>query len=106
MNQPQRALQAFAAAVAAEPSSPTHLFNQANALSAAGKLGEAEDAFRRCLQLAPSLAGAHTGLGIVLAETGRLSDAVAQFRAALALRPDDPAALDDLKRAEGMLRGR
>jgi tetratricopeptide (TPR) repeat protein len=103
MNEPARALQALAAAVAADPGSPTYLFNQANALSAAGELGQAEAAFRRCIQLAPSLAGAHTGLGIVLAETGRLPEAAAEFRAALALRPDDAAALDDLKRAEGML---
>jgi len=103
MNEPERGLQALGAAVAADPASPTYLFNQANALSAAGKLAEAEVAFRRCIQLAPSLVGAHTGLGIVLAETGRLPDAAAEFRAALALRPDDAAALDDLRRAERML---
>jgi len=90
-------------AVAADPDSPTYLFNQASALSAAGELAQAEAAFRRCIQVAPSLVGAHTGLGIVLAETGRLPEAAVEFRAALALHPDDPAALDDLKRAEGML---
>lgn len=103
MNEPARALQALAEAVAADPDSPTYLFNQASALSAAGELAQAEAAFRRCIQVAPSLVGAHTGLGIVLAETGRLPEAAVEFRAALALHPDDPAALDDLKRAEGML---
>jgi protein O-mannosyl-transferase len=105
MSQPARALQALAAAVAMDPSAPDHLFNQANALAAAGQLAAAEAAFRRCIMLAPTLAGAHTGLGIVLAETGRLGDAATEFRAALHLQPDDPAALDDLRKAEQLLRG-
>jgi len=102
MNQPGRALQALATAVSLDPSSPTYLFNQANALSAARQFDQAEAAFRRCIALAPTLAGAHTGLGIVLAETGRLGDAVTEFRAAVRLQPNDPAALDDLKRAEDL----
>jgi tetratricopeptide (TPR) repeat protein len=100
MNQPARALPALATAVAMDPGAPRHLFNQANALAAAGQLDQAEAAFRRCIALAPTLAGAHTGLGIVLAETGRLPDAIAEFRQAVHLQPDDPAALDDLKKAE------
>jgi tetratricopeptide (TPR) repeat protein len=100
MNQPDRALQALAAAVAADPDSPSYLFNQANALAAVGQFEQAEAAFRRSIALAPTLAGAHTGLGIVLAETGRLPDAIAEFRQAVHLQPDDPAALDDLKKAE------
>jgi tetratricopeptide (TPR) repeat protein len=103
MNQPARALDALAAAVKADPSSPTYLFNQANALSAAGRFQEAESAFRRCLDVAPTLVGAHTGLGIVLAETGRLPDALAEFRTAVRLQPDDPGARDNLKRAEQMM---
>jgi Flp pilus assembly protein TadD len=93
-------LQALAAAVAADPDSPSYLFNQANALAAVGQFEQAEAAFRRSIALAPTLAGAHTGLGIVLAETGRLPDAIAEFRQAVHLQPDDPAALDDLKKAE------
>jgi tetratricopeptide (TPR) repeat protein len=103
MNQPARALQALASAVAIEPSSPTYVFNQANALSAVGHFEQAEAAFRRCIALAPTLAGAHTGLGIVLAETGRLPDAIAEFRAALRFQPNDPAALDDLRKAEELM---
>jgi Flp pilus assembly protein TadD len=101
-----RALGALAIAVAMDPSSPVHLFNQANALSALGQLDQAEVAFRRCMALAPTLAGAHTGLGIVLAETNRLAAAVDEFRTAVRLQPGDPAALDNLKRAESMLEGR
>ena len=82
MNQPARALQALATAVAMDPGSPSYLFNQANALAAVGQFDQAEAAFRRCIALAPTLAGAHTGLGIVLAQTGRLADALTEFRAA------------------------
>jgi tetratricopeptide (TPR) repeat protein len=103
MNQPVRALRALATAVAMDPGSVTYLFNQANALSAAGQFDQAEAAFRRCIGLAPTLAGARTGLGIVLAETGRLADAINEFRTAVRLQPNDPAALDDLRKAEDLL---
>jgi tetratricopeptide (TPR) repeat protein len=104
MNQSARALPALAAAVALDPSAPSHLFNQANALASAGQFEQAETVFRRCIALAPTLAGAHTGLGIVLAETGRLADALDEFRQAVRLQPGDPAALDDLQKAEQLMR--
>jgi protein O-mannosyl-transferase len=104
MNQPDRALQMLTQAVALDPTSPTYLFNQANALAAVAQFDQAEASFRRCVALAPTLAGAHTGLGIVLAQTGRLPEAIAEFRTALQLQPDDPAARDNLQRAELMQR--
>ena len=103
MNQPERALQALSTAATMDPSSPTYLFNEANALSAVRQFDQAEATFRRCISLAPSLAGAHTGLGIVLAETHRLADAIDEFRTAVRLQPHDPAALDDLKKAEDLV---
>jgi tetratricopeptide (TPR) repeat protein len=103
MGQPARALDSLATAVAMDPDSPTYLFNQANALAVVGQLEQAEAVFRRCLAVAPTRAGAHTGLGIVLAQTNRLGDAITEFRAALRLQPGDPAATDDLKRAELMI---
>ena len=106
MNRPDRALEALSKAVQIDPRSPTYLFNQANALAAVGQFEQAEAAFRRCIEVAPALAGAHTGLGIVLAETQRLSDAVTEFRTAVSLQPNDPAARDNLKRAEDMLQQR
>ncbi len=102
MGQPARALESLATAVSMDPDSPTYLFNQANALAVLGQLPQAEAVFRRCLAVAPALAGAHTGLGIVLAQTNRLAEAITEFRAALRLQPGDPAATDDLKRAELM----
>jgi tetratricopeptide (TPR) repeat protein len=104
MNQPERALQALATATTMDPSSPTCLFNQANAQAALGQLDQAEATFRRCIALTPTLAGAHTGLGIVLAETHRLAEALDEFRVAVRLQPNDAAALDDLKKAEDLSR--
>jgi tetratricopeptide (TPR) repeat protein len=103
MKEPERALQALSTATKLEPRSPTYLYNEANGLSAVGQFAEAEALFRRCLALAPTLAGAHTGLGIVLAETQRLPAALEEFRTAVRLQPGDPAALDDLNKAESML---
>jgi len=103
LHEPFRAAQAFSAAAVLEPTSVEYLYNEANALSMVGQFDRAEAAFRRCIVLAPNLVGAHTGLGIVLAEKGRLADALDEFRTARRLDPSDPAALDNLRRAEGML---
>jgi tetratricopeptide (TPR) repeat protein len=103
MGEHRQAVEAFSAAAVMEPDSPVHLFNQANALSAIGQFDKAEALFRRCIALAPSVAGAHIGLGIVLAESHRLAAAADEFRFALRLQPDDPAALENLKRAESMM---
>jgi Flp pilus assembly protein TadD len=54
MRRPERALQVLAAATTMEPTSPTHLYNLANALAAVGRFDEAEAAFRRCISLAPA----------------------------------------------------
>jgi tetratricopeptide (TPR) repeat protein len=101
-----RAAQAFSAAASLEPTSSEYHYNEANALSMLGQFEQAESAFRRCIRLAPTLVGAHTGLGIVLAEKNRMAEAAEEFRAALRLDPKDPAAQNNLRRAESMLEGR
>jgi tetratricopeptide (TPR) repeat protein len=103
MGEHRQAVEALSAAAMMEPDSPVHLFDQANALSATGQFDKAEAVFRRCIALAPDVASAHTGLGIVLAETRRLAAAAEEFRSALRLQPDDPAALENLRRAESMM---
>jgi type IV pilus biogenesis/stability protein PilW len=48
------------------------------------KAAEAEKEYRRAIELRPTFAEAHNNLGQLLAKTGRLQEAVAEFDAALA----------------------
>ena len=58
---------------------------------------QAEHAYRKLLEVAPSDDSALNDLGYLLAEQGReLEEAVSLCRRALALRPDEPAYLDSL----------
>jgi Flp pilus assembly protein TadD len=42
------------------------------------------------LSLNPDYAGAHCNLGVALAQTGRIPDALRHFEAALRIDPEDP----------------
>jgi len=55
-------------------------------------LEEAMAAYRRALDLDPSLAAAHTNLGIACFDKGQLGQARVHFERALALDPDQPEA--------------
>ncbi len=55
-------------------------------------LEQAADAYRRALDLDPSLAAAHTNLGNIYYRMGRTADARAHYERALALDPDQPEA--------------
>lgn len=57
-----------------------------------GGLEEAMDAYRRALELDPSLAAAHTNLGRACYQRGRLDEARHHFERALALDPEQPEA--------------
>ena len=62
--------------------------NLANALrNDLGELGRAEQHYRLALRLQPGNALAHTNLGSVLAITGRLDEAVGEFKRALDIDP-------------------
>jgi tetratricopeptide (TPR) repeat protein len=53
---------------------------------------EAEQAFRRALEINPNYAEAHNNLGAICEQQGRLDDAANEFRQAIANRPDYPLA--------------
>ncbi len=55
-----------------------------------GDIALAEKALRRAIEIAPDFAPAHTNLGNVLREQGRLDEAVAATEAASELAPADP----------------
>ncbi len=75
-------------AVANEPASYRAHFNLGDALEKAGKLGEAEAAYRRALTLKPVFSYGHYNLGRLLYKTGRKTEAAEQFTSALADRAD------------------
>jgi superkiller protein 3 len=58
----------------------------------------AEASLRRAIQLDGSLGGAYTALGVVLANTGRVSEAVDAWKKALTIDPADQNATDNLRR--------
>ena len=57
-------------------------------LALAGHARQAEEAARRAIAAAPTNADAHNNLGLALMRQGRLAEAEAALRHALALRPD------------------
>jgi tetratricopeptide (TPR) repeat protein len=69
------------------------------ALQAAGRRGEAQQEFRRALQLSPKMVEARSNLGYSFWLDGETNQAVEQFDLALKLRPQDR----DLHLARGLL---
>ncbi|MGE5659514.1 MAG: tetratricopeptide repeat protein [Actinomycetota bacterium] len=64
------------------------LFQQGNAAQSTGNYSQAESIWRRVIQLDPKSANAYNNLGIALKDQGKLEEAIASYRQALAL-PDD-----------------
>ena len=88
-------------AVELEPRNPGFWYNLGTAL-AEDHADEAVRAFSEAVRLEPTHAKAHNNLGILLASSGRLTEAVEHFQTALTLRPDLREAADNLARARAM----
>src|SRR6185436_844885 len=72
-----------------------------------GRLDEAIDLFKRAREANPDIARdglVLSRLGVALASTGRVAEAIAAFEGAVALRPGDPALHKLLGRALAMSR--
>ena len=82
----------FAVAVAAEPLNTVYLSNHGNALRAIRRVAEAEQAYRRALQVDPTHIDAANGLGALLVETDRAAEGLPLFDAVLRERPGSPEA--------------
>jgi Flp pilus assembly protein TadD len=52
--------------------------------------------YRKALELMPQNADAHVNLGSALLQKGRIADAIAEYRNALAIAPNNPAAQTNL----------
>jgi serine/threonine-protein kinase len=93
---PTDALPYFTAALALSGGNPGVQVYLGNALVRAGKLAEAEAAFREALRLKPDLVVAHINLGYVLNELKRPAEAEASFRRALEYDPRNALAYYNL----------
>jgi Flp pilus assembly protein TadD len=95
------AIAAYAAAVALAPDHAAEWLAEANfglarALRERGDDAAAAAALEQAIALAPDWANAHSSLGMVLKDLGRLDDALRCHRRALVLDPRNPAALTNL----------
>ena len=101
------ALAWFTEAVRLKPDHADAHFSRASMLAALGRSADAVEAFDRARQagLIPEWEyQARMNSGVLLANSGRLAEAEAQFRAAAALKPDSVDARRNLARAQEELR--
>ncbi len=91
---PDQAITEFAAASAARPTEALPVFNQAALLTNAGRRADAEAAYRKVIDLAPSdpqmLATAQSTLGRLLAQDGS-ADGIPLLTQAIQASPQNPA---------------
>ena len=79
------------------------LFNRAVGLEKLGRIEEASRYYARALEVDSTHVDAWNNLGVLEARAGRLDKAVSLWNKALAVRPGDPRALDNLERARRRL---
>ena len=84
---PLLALSIIVAPLGAAAQSIDQLFRQGNAAQAAGDFAEAEQVFRRVIQLDPQNAVAYYNLGNALYNQGNLEEAIASYRQAIEIDP-------------------
>jgi tetratricopeptide (TPR) repeat protein len=74
-------------------------YNAGVLLAKLGRRTEAEQAYRRCVELAPEHASAWNNLGMLLRQRGDTAEALAAYRKAVAARPDFAKAWNNLGNA-------
>ena len=85
----------FKASLQANPdNNPDALANLAQIAAIEGKLAASESGFRAALKLKPFDAPTHRNFAMTLAQEGKPREAVAEFKAAVSLRPDPQTRLD------------
>lgn len=85
---PQAALRAYSAVIAADPARVEARVNLVRLLHEAGQLGDAERTCRDALAAFADEPLLHYNLGVVLEDLGRTSDAAAAYEAALRIDPE------------------
>src|SRR4051812_15090119 len=86
----QGALESYRGALELDPDYAPAIYNLGVVLQEFGRLGEAEQCFRRFHGLAPSDRDGAFRLGLVLAEQERYADASQAYRSALRVDADNP----------------
>lgn len=104
----RRAIADFDAALAIRPAAPAVLFLRGCALATIGHARAAIADLVRSTEILPDQADAHQELGVLFAWIGDAENAIARYRRALALEPEEYAALadriDEIER-EGLVDG-
>jgi tetratricopeptide (TPR) repeat protein len=72
---------------------------EAERLQGEGRVGAAEKLFRSVIRFEPDFARAHLGLGSIIAQQGKLDEAIAHFYTAARLEPQNPTAYYNLSLA-------
>ena len=103
-HQSEEGVAAIRHALQFQPHSGLYWGNLALGLLDLGQKNAAEEAFRTALIHAPTHAGAHRNLGILLMCRAQMQDAVFHLKRVTELRPEDPKGWYDLGKAN-MLRG-
>jgi Flp pilus assembly protein TadD len=99
---PELALRVADLMLARDPRNPEALIAKGDALYASGQREEAGRAYRQAVEIEPTSAAAQLGLGRTLVQSDPAA-AERAFSAAVAVRPDDSAALNDLGIARDLL---
>ena len=92
------AVEAFRAALAAEPESVRARVNLGSALAQAGDRAAAIDSYRKALEIEPDNRAASFNLGILLAQAGDLTGAASALEGAVEIDPTDVEAHLELSR--------
>ncbi|MEO0971693.1 MAG: tetratricopeptide repeat protein, partial [Pseudomonadota bacterium] len=88
VDEPDRAIVAYAQAVALDESHVEANINLGRLLHDTGEVGDAELCYRRALLARPDHPTARFNLGVALEDQGRHDDAIRAYRRALELEPD------------------
>jgi len=86
----------FDAIVRIDPMNAHGYEGRGRALLAMHEHEQAEVALRRAVELDSGLWKAHEALGVLYDQLGTFDESVAEYRAALAIRPNDPSVLNNL----------
>ena len=68
-----------------------------------GRIPEAIEQLHEALRLNPNNAEAHNNLGLALLASGKARESIAEFEAAMHLKPELKGAADNLQRAQAQL---